>query len=492
MPARLTDVLTRLAIETPTPIQRATLPDALAGRDILGRGRTGSGKTLAFLLPVVARLSGGPRARAGAPRALILAPTRELAAQIDTALRPLAAAAGLTSCTVFGGVGQNPQVAAIRRGVDIVVACPGRLEDLLDQRHCSLAHVKITVLDEADHMADLGFLPAVRRLIGQTPAGGQRMLFSATLDKAIDTLVRQYLTRPAVHEADSAQSPVGTMTHHLLHVERDSRLPVLVHLSSAPGRTVVFTRTKHGAKALARHLNRAGVPTVELHGNLSQNARTRNLDDFQAGRASALVATDIAARGIHVDNVALVIHADPPADHKAYLHRSGRTARAGNSGTVVTVATTEQIREVTQLARAAGIKPTTTRVASADHPVLASLAPGARSLPSPAAAIQPETRTAPAQRVPADGNRGTEPTPRTGRRRGRRPAGNHSRGAGRTTASAGRTTASSGRTTASRPRAATATARAGSPDHEAAPSPAQRPGSRPTHSAATFSARRAR
>ncbi|ADP78495.1 DEAD/DEAH box helicase [Pseudofrankia inefficax] len=481
VPARLTSVLTRLAIETPTPIQRATLPDALAGRDVLGRGRTGSGKTLAFLLPVVARLSGGPRAQAGAPRALILAPTRELAAQIDTALQPLAAVAGLTSCTVFGGVGQNPQVAAIRRGVDIVVACPGRLEDLIKQRHCSLAQVKITVLDEADHMADLGFLPAVRRLLGQTPSGGQRMLFSATLDKAIDTLVRQYLNKPAVHEADSAQSPVGTMAHHVLHVERDSRLPVLVDLSSAPGRTVVFTRTKHGAKALARHLNRAGVPTVELHGNLSQNARTRNLDDFQTGRAAALVATDIAARGIHVDDVALVIHADPPADHKAYLHRSGRTARAGNSGTVITLATTDQLREVSQLARTAGIKPATTRVASADHPILSTLAPGVRSLTSPTVTAEPETRTSPAQRRPAAGTRGTEPTPRAGRRRGRRPASGQ-RG--------GRATASAGRATASRP--AAATARGSSADHEAGPSSSERPRSRPTHSAATFSARRGR
>ncbi|MCL9793952.1 DEAD/DEAH box helicase [Frankia sp. AgKG'84/4] len=474
MPTRLTDVLTRLAIETPTPIQRATLPDALAGRDVLGRGRTGSGKTLAFLLPVVTRLCGGPRARARAPRALILAPTRELSAQIDTALRPLAAAAGLTSCTVFGGVAQNPQVAAIRRGTDIVVACPGRLEDLLKQGHCSLAQVEITVLDEADHMADLGFLPAVRRLIGQTPTGGQRMLFSATLDKAIDTLVRQYLSRPAVHEADSAQSPVGTMDHHLLHVERDSRLPVLVDLSAAPGRTVVFTRTKHGAKALARRLNLAGVPAVELHGNLSQGARTRNLDDFRTGRASALVATDIAARGIHVDDVALVIHADPPADHKAYLHRSGRTARAGNSGTVITLATTEQLGEVTQLARAAGIRPTTTRVASADHPILARLAPGARSLTSPA--IEPETSITPGQRTPAGGHRGAEPTPRTGTRRGRRPAGGRNHRPGRAAA----------------PRPLAATARASAPAHEAAAPAAARTRSQPTHSAATFSARRAR
>ena len=509
VPARLTDVLLGLGIETPTPIQQATLPDALAGRDVLGRGRTGSGKTLAFLLPVVARLSGGPRAQARAPRALVLAPTRELAAQINTALRPLAAAAGLTSCTVFGGVGQDPQVTAIRRGVDIVVACPGRLEDLLAQGHCSLAQVKITVLDEADHMADLGFLPAVRRLLGQTPPRGQRMLFSATLDKAIDTLVRQYLSKPAVHEADSAQSPVGTMTHHLLHVERDSRIPVLVRLSSAPGRSVVFTRTKHGAKALARQLNRAGVPAVELHGNLSQNARTRNLDDFHTGRASALVATDIAARGIHVDDVALVIHADPPADHKAYLHRSGRTARAGNSGTVVTLATTDQLREVTQLARSAGIKPTTTRVPSADHPVLAALAPGAPVLPRPAAPIQAEPKAVPAQRRPAGEDGDDEGAPRSGRRRGRRPAGGRGRRTGRATTARPAAAAAPTARTAAAPTARTATsrtartatatatatatkARAGSSDQEAGRSPAARAATRPTHSAAMFSARRGR
>ncbi|SDS46810.1 DEAD/DEAH box helicase [Microlunatus soli] len=378
VPARLADVLNTLQFDTPTPIQQATLPDSLAGRDILGRGRTGSGKTLAFLLPLVARLTGGKRARSGAPRALILAPTRELVAQIDEALRPLAQAAKLSSRTVFGGVGQGPQVAALKRGTDIIVACPGRLEDLIEQGHCTLADIEITVLDEADHMADLGFLPSVRRLLGRTPSGGQRMLFSATLDKAIDSLVKQFLTDPRVHQADSVQAPVSTMSHHVLQVARESRLPVLVDLTSAPGRTVVFTRTKYGAKSLAKQLNRNGVPAVELHGNLSQNARTRNLDAFHTGRATALVATDIAARGIHVDDVALVIHADPPVDHKAYLHRSGRTARAGNSGTVVTLSMADQAQEVRQLTRAAGIKPTITKINSTDDPVLGQLAPGTR------------------------------------------------------------------------------------------------------------------
>jgi superfamily II DNA/RNA helicase len=383
VPAHLTDVLAGQGIDTPTPIQAATLPDALAGRDVLGRGRTGSGKTYAFLLPLVARLAKRGRARSTAPRALILAPTRELASQIDAALAPLAAAAGLTSRTVFGGVGQNPQVTALRRGVDIVVACPGRLEDLIGQGHCTLADVEVTVLDEADHMADLGFLPAVRRLLAQTPRDGQRMMFSATLDRAIDGLARQFLTDPVTHEADSPRTPMATMSHHVLHVDREHRLAVLLDLTSAPGRTVVFTRTKHGAKGLARQLSRAGVPTVELHGNLSQNARTRNLEAFHAGRAKALVATDIAARGIHVDDVALVIHADPPTEHKAYLHRSGRTARAGNTGTVVTLATREQERDVRTLTRAAGITASTTRVTGASHPLLAELAPGVRVLSEP-------------------------------------------------------------------------------------------------------------
>jgi superfamily II DNA/RNA helicase len=383
VPARLTAVLADQGIDTPTPIQAATLPDALAGRDVLGRGRTGSGKTYAFLLPLVARLSQRGHARAKAPRALILAPTRELVSQIDGALAPLARAAGLTSRTVFGGVGQNPQVTALRRGVDIVVACPGRLEDLISQGHCTLGDVEVTVLDEADHMADLGFLPSVRRLLALTPRRGQRLLFSATLDRAIDGLARQFLTDPVTHEADSPRSPVDTMSHHVLHIDREHRLAVLVDLTSAPGRTVVFTRTKHGAKGLARQLSRAGVPAVELHGNLSQNARSRNLEAFHDGRARALVATDIAARGIHVDDVALVVHADPPSEHKAYLHRSGRTARAGNSGTVVTLATREQARDVHALARAAGITPSVTRVGGAGHPLLAELAPGERVLLAP-------------------------------------------------------------------------------------------------------------
>jgi len=381
VPSSLAQILEQQGITTPTPIQAATLPDSLAGRDVLGRGRTGSGKTYAFLLPLVARLDASKMpAMPRKPRALILAPTRELVGQIHAALVPLAKAAGLSTVVVYGGVGQNPQVTALKKGVDVVIACPGRLEDLMGQGYADLSAVEMTILDEADHMADLGFLPGVRRIMDKTPQSGQRLLFSATLDKAIDVLVKRFLTNPVTHEADSAQSPVATMHHHVLHLSREQRVPVLVDLTSAPGRTVVFTRTKYGAKALARQLNKSGVPSVELHGNLSQNARTRNMEAFHAGHATTLVATDIAARGIHVDDVALVVHADPPVEHKAYLHRSGRTARAGNEGTVITLMTDEQVRDVRDLTRLAGIKPTTTKVNGPSHPVLVQLAPGERTL----------------------------------------------------------------------------------------------------------------
>lgn len=381
VPSALADILAEQGITTPTPIQAATLPDSLAGRDVLGRGRTGSGKTYAFVLPLLSRLADNDtRRQPKRPRALILAPTRELVTQIDDAIAPLARALDLRTRTVFGGVGQNPQVTAIGKGVDVVVACPGRLEDLMKQGHVNLDSVEITILDEADHMADLGFLPGVKRIMDKTPRTGQRMLFSATLDGAINQIVKRYLHEPVTHEADSAQSPVAKMTHHVLHVRTDDHIRVLTDLTAAPGRTVVFTRTKHRAKKMARQLNAAGVPAVELHGNLGQNARTRSMDAFHSGAAQTLVATDIAARGIHVDDVALVIHADPPVEHKAYLHRSGRTARAGAEGTVITLMTDDQVRDVRDLTRQAGIKPTTTKV-STNHPLLTELAPGERTFP---------------------------------------------------------------------------------------------------------------
>ncbi|MEH1127432.1 DEAD/DEAH box helicase [Micromonospora sp. CPCC 206061] len=386
VPDALTRALAARGVTTPFPIQAATLPDSLAGRDVLGRGRTGSGKTYAFALPLLARLAASavPR-RPGRPRALILAPTRELATQIEAAIAPLAQALSLRTLTVFGGVGPAPQIRALRAGVDVLVACPGRLADHIEAGHARLDAIEITVLDEADHMADLGFLPVVRRLLDQTPRAGQRLLFSATLDAGVDVLVRRFLTNPVTHSVDSSQSPVATMSHHLLHVSRNDRLPVLIDLTAAPGRTLVFARTKRGARTLTRKLVDAGVPAVELHGNLAQAARSRNLLAFSSGSATTLVATDIAARGIHIDDIALVIHADPPQEHKAYLHRSGRTARAGASGTVVTLMTDDQVHDVRDLARSAGITPATTRLQPGD-PLLTKLAPGPRTfLPAPAA-----------------------------------------------------------------------------------------------------------
>jgi superfamily II DNA/RNA helicase len=390
VPDVLATVLARHGVVAPFPIQAATLPDSLSGRDVLGRGRTGSGKTYAFVLPVLTRLAASttPR-RPGRPRALILAPTRELATQIQASIAPLAEALSLRTLTVFGGIRPGPQISGLKAGVDILVACPGRLADHIASGHARLDAVEITVLDEADHMADLGFLPVVRRLLDQTPRNGQRLLFSATLDAGVDVLVRRFLTDPVTHSVDSAQSPVTAMSHHVLHVRRDHRLPVLTDLTAAPGRTLVFTRTKRGATKLARQLVTSGIPAVELHGNLAQNARTRNLQAFSDGSANTLVATDIAARGIHVDDIALVIHADPPTEHKAYLHRSGRTARAGARGTVVTLMTDEQVGDVRDLTRKAGITPTTTKLGPG-HPLLAELAPGRRSFVAPRDSTVPD------------------------------------------------------------------------------------------------------
>ena len=379
VPAKLATALTELGITSPFPIQAATLPDSLAGRDVLGRGRTGSGKTFAFVLPVLARLaeSKAPR-RPIRPRALILAPTRELASQIEATIAPLAKILGLKTLTVFGGVGANPQITGLRNGVDILVACPGRLADHMQNGYANLDSVEITVLDEADHMADLGFLPVVRRLMDQTPRTGQRMLFSATLDGGVDVLVKRFMNKPVTHHVDSAQEAPIEMSHHVLHVRHDDRFDVLVDLTAAPGRTVVFTRTKRRAKVLTKQLIAAGVPAVELHGNLAQNARARNLGAFSDGTAQTMVCTDIAARGIHVDDIALVIHADPPVEHKAYLHRSGRTARAGAVGTVITLMTDDQQADVRDLTRKAGIKPTTSKARPGDA-LLAQLAPGDRT-----------------------------------------------------------------------------------------------------------------
>jgi superfamily II DNA/RNA helicase len=363
------EVLAARGIAKPFPIQAETLLDTLAGRDTLGRGKTGSGKTLAFCIPLVDRLARG-RNPLG-PRGLILAPTRELASQIACVLEPLAAAHNLKATTIFGGVPQSRQVAALRSGIDILVACPGRLEDLMKQRLIRLDAIEVTVLDEADHMADLGFLPAVTRILAATPRG-HRMFFSATLDNDIDKLVRRFLSNPVTHCVDSVDSPVPAMTHHVFHVVGVEAKKELVHrLASGTGRRVLFMRTKHQARKLARQLTEAGVPSVDLHGNLSQPARERNLAAFANGSARVLVATDIAARGVHVDAVELVVHVDPPADHKAYLHRSGRTARAGNAGDVVTLALPEQRKELQALMRKAGIAVSPQHVFAHSEPVQA-------------------------------------------------------------------------------------------------------------------------
>ncbi|HSK32007.1 MAG TPA: DEAD/DEAH box helicase [Propionicimonas sp.] len=378
VPAALVSPLVKRGITAPFAIQTATLPDTLAGKDVLGRGRTGSGKTLAFALPLVARLARlvpsavDGRTQPGRPRGLILAPTRELANQIHEVIEPLATIAGLKVMTIFGGVSQHGQVQQLRRGADIVVATPGRLEDLMKQGVVHLDAVAITILDEADHMADLGFLPGVTRILTATPPGGQRMLFSATLDSGVDKLVKRFLSRPLVHSVDSEDSPVGEMTHHVFMVRDASQKKQIIHeLASGTSRRLLFTRTKHQAKKLARELTADGIPAVELHGNLSQNARERGLAAFADGKVRVMVATDIAARGIHVDDIDLVVHVDPPAEHKAYLHRSGRTARAGNEGDVITLVLPEQRRDFQQMARAAKITAQPSSVQSGDAQVMA-------------------------------------------------------------------------------------------------------------------------
>ncbi|RFA19510.1 DEAD/DEAH box helicase [Subtercola boreus] len=373
VPAPLVAKLTADGITSPFPIQVDTLPDTLNGRDVLGRGKTGSGKTLAFSIPMVARLAGalaGGKRRPGRPVGLILAPTRELATQITAVLQPLADAYGLKSTTIFGGVSQSRQVAALKAGVDVVVACPGRLEDLMKQGFVSLDAVEITVLDEADHMADLGFLPVVTRILSKTPEHGQRLLFSATLDNGVDKIVNRFLHNQVLHSVDEANSPVAAMTHHVFEVnDAEAKTALVKKLASGTGRRILFMRTKHHAKKLARQLIEAGIPAVDLHGNLSQVARDRNLAAFSAGDVSVLVATDVAARGVHVDDIELVIHVDPPTEHKAYLHRSGRTARAGSEGDVVTIILPAQRKDLDQLMRKAAISVATERVSLASPSV---------------------------------------------------------------------------------------------------------------------------
>lgn len=348
LPDSLVQSLARREIIEPFPVQEATIPDALAGRDVCGKAPTGSGKTLAFGLPLLTKVGRASRQK---PRALVLAPTRELAEQISQELAPLARAVDRYVLAIYGGVGYGPQKGALRRGVDVLVATPGRLEDLIEQRSVDLSDVGTVVVDEADRMADMGFLPAVRRILDQTSSDRQTMLFSATLDGDVAVLIRDYQSNPIQHEAGTKESESIDARHHFWLVDHHERVQHTADLVDEMGKTIVFTRTRHGADRLARQLGKAGIGAVAMHGGRSQNQRTRALKAFSSGRAQALIATDVAARGIHVDDVASVIHFDPAGDHKDYLHRSGRTARAGASGTVVSLVTREQRRSVQRMQR---------------------------------------------------------------------------------------------------------------------------------------------
>ncbi|MER5585578.1 DEAD/DEAH box helicase [Streptomyces asoensis] len=354
LPEGVVRKLAQNGVTTPFPIQAATIPDALAGKDILGRGRTGSGKTLSFGLPTLATLAGGHTEKRK-PRAVILTPTRELAMQVADALQPYGDVLGLKMKVVCGGTSMSNQIYALERGVDILVATPGRLRDIINRGACSLENVQITVLDEADQMSDLGFLPEVTELLDQVPAGGQRMLFSATMENEISTLVKRYLSNPVTHEVDSAQGNVTTMSHHILIVKPKDKAPVTAAIASRKGRTIIFVRTQLGADRIAEQLRDSGVKADALHGGMTQGARTRTLADFKDGYVNALVATDVAARGIHVDGIDLVLNVDPAGDHKDYLHRAGRTARAGRTGTVVSLSLPHQRRQIFRLMEDAGV-----------------------------------------------------------------------------------------------------------------------------------------
>ncbi|MFF5898408.1 DEAD/DEAH box helicase, partial [Streptomyces argenteolus] len=354
LPEGIVRKLAQNGVTSPFPIQAATIPDALAGKDILGRGRTGSGKTLSFGLPTLASLAGGHTEKKK-PRAIILTPTRELAMQVADALQPYGDVLGLKMKVVCGGTSMGNQIYALERGVDVLVATPGRLRDIINRGACSLENVQVAVLDEADQMSDLGFLPEVTELLDQIPGGGQRMLFSATMENEIGTLVKRYLSNPVTHEVDSAQGNVSTMSHHVLVVKPKDKAPVTAAIAARKGRTIIFVRTQLGADRIAEQLIESGVKADALHGGMTQGARTRVLEDFKKGYVNALVATDVAARGIHVDGIDLVLNVDPAGDHKDYLHRSGRTARAGKSGVVVSLALPHQRRQIFRLMEDAGV-----------------------------------------------------------------------------------------------------------------------------------------
>ena len=367
--AALVRTLTQNGITEPFPIQSASIPDAISGGDILGRAQTGSGKTLAFGLALLTRLA-DRKAAPNKPLALILSPTRELAMQITDVIGDLAPVVGLNAQVVAGGLSYHKQQQALRRGVAIVVATPGRLMDLMERKDVILSDVEITVLDEADQMADMGFLPSVREILNKTKVDGQRMLFSATLDRDVDSLVRKYLKDPATHSVQNETASVMKMSHHVLVHEANHKDEITSQIAARDGRTIFFVRTKRGADKLTEKLLRAGVKVGALHGGKTQAVRTRTLEHFKTGKTLALVATDVAARGIHVDDVSLVVHVDAPADHKDYLHRAGRTARAGEKGTVVSLVTMSQRGELKRITEKAGIRPTTTSVLPGDSELI--------------------------------------------------------------------------------------------------------------------------
>lgn len=425
LPRPIVRELANQGITEPFPIQAAAIPDALAGKDVLGRGPTGSGKTFTFGLPMLTRLEGAP-SKAGHPRGLVLAPTRELATQIRERLEEPAAALGLRVLDVVGGVNINHHIRSLAAPVDLLVATPGRAQDLINQGKLALDRVEITALDEADQMADMGFLPQVRKLLDLTPRGGQRLLFSATLDGDVEKLVARYMHEPVTHSTAPAEAAVDTMEHHRLLVgDRESKNEIVQQIAARDGKTIMFMRTKHGVDRQVKKLRRAGVNALGLHGDKGQGARTRALEGFADGSTPVLVATDIAARGIDIDDVSLVVHVDPPAEHKAYLHRAGRTARAGESGTVVTLVMDEQRKEVSQLLRKAGVDAPEVAVEPMSEPLVTitgARVPSGTPLPPPG---QPQQRS-----KPRDGSRGRSSS--RGRRSGEgRPNGSGQRAGAR-------------------------------------------------------------
>ncbi|WP_030527538.1 DEAD/DEAH box helicase [Phycicoccus jejuensis] len=423
LPERLVERLARDGITEPFPIQAATIPDALAGRDVLGRGRTGSGKTLAFGLPTIARLADGVRPEPRRPRALVLVPTRELAMQVSDALEPFVHVTGLKHRLVAGGLSYEGQISALNRGVHLLVATPGRLVDLMERGAVELGGVEVAILDEADHMADMGFVPEVTAILDAVPEGGQRLLFSATLDRGVDTLVEKYLVDPVTHSTDDAQAAVTTMSHHVLLIDPQDKKTLTAELCSRAGRTVVFARTQLGAERIARELRERGVLAAALHGGLSQGVRNRVLGAFRDGRVPVLVATDVAARGIHVDDIGMVVQVDPPTDHKDYLHRAGRTARAGEEGAVVMLALPHQRKMVTRIIEGAGAEAQVAKVAPGDATVsaLGGVAPSGVPVPDevwrPLLEAKPQGRGGPRRGGPHRGG------PRGGRPQGGRSGG---------------------------------------------------------------------